>query len=133
MKKVTPEQLSKELEKEFTALHRSVSATAAKNVVDAAPVESGKLKGSINLSTNENDIIFGPEDPDGSNTKSRINRNAKEAKEKDDLFGTVGAPYARSVDQGTSDTAPTGFFTSTLSNIQAIVREAKKDIEDFRN
>lgn len=133
MKTVTPEQLSKELEKEFTALHRSVSATAAKNVVDAAPSETGKLKGSVNLSINENDTIFGPEDPSGETTKARINANAKQAKEKDDLFGTVGAPYARAVDQGTSNTAPTGFFTNTLSNIAAIVREAKKDIEAFRN
>lgn len=132
MKTIEAKELANEVEKEFEALHRSLGYEIAARIIDNAPVDSGNLKGSVRVSKDRNIREDYQDDPSGESTKRINERNVKDATIKDDLFGLIGAPYARYVDEGSSNSAPTGFFSGVVSNIKAAVDEAKRNRERFK-
>lgn len=127
MKTIDAKDLADEVDKEFEALHRSLAYEIASRIIDNAPVDTGTLRGSVRVSKDQNKNKDIKPDPSGDSTKRENERDVKNATIKDDLYGTVGADYARYVDEGTSNMPPTGFFSSVVNNIKAAVDEAKKD------
>lgn len=130
---LTPEQFEKEHLKDLEAYHRAVAYELSEAIIDNAPVDEGNLRGSVNVSTSPSDVIKDNPDPSGSSSKQRIKSNLNSAKLDDDLYGTVGEDYAPYVDGGTSEQAPTGFFTAQVSNISNIAKRAVKRIREFRD
>lgn len=133
MKQLTPEQFEKEHKKDLEALHRGIAYELSEQMIDNAPSDTGKLKGSINMSTNEGEVITDNPDPSGSQTKNRILNNLKQASIDDDLYGTVGEEYARYVDGGTSDQPPNGFFTVAINSLSNIVKKASRNLKKYRD
>ena len=132
MRTVKSKDLAGEVEKEFEALHRSLGFEIAARIIDNAPADTGQLKGSIIVSKNENNSGDTSLDPSGDRTKNTNRRNVMQANIKDDLYGVVNAEYGRAVDEGTSDTNPTGFFSSVVNNIKAVLDQAKRDSQRNR-
>jgi len=120
-------------EKDMTALHRAVAFELAETMINAMPVDTGALKGSVNISKTEGDVIIDELDPSGSNTKSRIKNNLMQCDSDDNLYGTVGEQYAPYVDGGTSTQPPTAFFTGTISSLSNVVKRASDRIKEFRD
>lgn len=133
MKTLTLDQLLEEHEKDLEALHRGMAAESAERIVDNAPEDSGRLKGSVNISRNSTKFVDDNADPGGSRTKSSNRSEALQGSINDDFFVTIGEDYAIFVDRGTSDTPPTGFASSVLDNLDVVLRQVKIDLRKYRD
>lgn len=66
----------------------------AHEIVDAAPVRKGTLRGSVAVGVNSEPSFTGQPDPTGTATKSEISSALRELKSTDQVQLAVTAPYA---------------------------------------
>lgn len=131
-KNVTIQEFDEELKKDLEALHRAIGVESSDRIIDNAPVDEGNLRGSVNLSKDGTVVTDNP-DPSGSSTKASNTSNAKSIELEDDYFVIVGEEYARFIDEGSSNSAPTGFFSTVVNNWKPIVEKAEKRMKEFRD
>lgn len=133
MKQLSPEEFEKEHTKDLEALHRGIAYELSERMIDNAPSDTGKLKGSINVSTNEGDVVTDNPDKSGQSAKTRNKSSVLQADLEDTLYGTVGEEYARYVDGGTSEQPPNGFFTTAINSLDNIVQSVSRKLKEYRD
>lgn len=126
MKQVTPEQFTKEIERELEQLSREIVDESQKRIIQNAPSNTGALRASIRVGVNREVVEYSPDrtDPDGQTTISLNSDEIKSAKLGDVINITVGAPYGFEVENGSSEKAPTGFVRVVAEELDSIVQAA---------
>lgn len=133
-KTVSIDELAKELEKDMLALHKGITIESQSRIIDNAPVSTGALRASILAGVNTEVVEYSKDNTDesGSETKALNENTIMQSKLGDNITITVGAPYGREIEEGSSDKAPSGFVRTVAESLDAIVAEVSKNLEKWR-
>jgi len=132
VKVVTIDEMIEEHEKDLEALHRGIVQKSSEDIIDNAPADTGRLKGSVKVSINKEEVVQNNEDPSGQSTKSENKSTIDRIELDDDIFVVIGEDYAKSVNDGTQKVPPTGFYSRVLDNMDPVVSNVIKNLKKYR-
>lgn len=130
VRKVKFEDLAQELESIKEEFTKSFIYELGARTVEKAPVQSGQLRGSINISNNASDLDqSGVYDKSGSATKSKLKQQAQNLDPGKDAYVTAGTNYAGQVEYGVGGRAPASYIRGTVNEAQTIADKTARKIK----
>lgn len=106
------------------ALQKKVSLEALRRVIEKSPVLTGRFRGNWQVAvgvrpTGELQVA----DTTGSNTLSKGSQPITALDDLDTVYIVNNLPYAKKLDQGSSQQAPAGMIAITVAEINAFFNE----------
>lgn len=126
-KNVDIEDFDRVHEQDLLKLQKDFAIEITDAIIDNAPVDTGKLRGSVKVDR-YGDPRINHVDPSGNISKIDNRTNVMSIELGDDLYITIGESYAKYIDEGTVHIPPTGFYSRVFNNLDSILKKLENEI-----